>query len=345
MKQRRLPSEWEEQSGVMLTWPHKQGDWKSNFDEAEKTFLNIAKQISMHELVLIVCENEKQRTEIQAKLNQCDVNPDKLRFSTAPSNDTWSRDHGPITVFERETPLLLDFIFNGWGNKYPSEFDNKISRQLQSKKIFGDTQMESINFILEGGSLDTDGNGTMLTTRKCLLNPSRNKNFNQQEIEKTLIKHLGIDRVLWLGHGELSGDDTDSHIDTLARFCDGSTIAYVKCDNHKDEHYENLTAMHEELLQFKDKENQPYKLVPLPLPSAKFNKEGKRLPATYANFLIINGAVLVPTYEDDMDEIALKTLQSCFINRRIININCSALIEQFGSLHCVTMQFPKNVLT
>ena len=344
MKQRRLPSEWEEQSGVMLTWPHLKGDWKFNFEKAEKTFLNIAKQISLHELVLIVCEDEKQRNEIQEKLNQCDVNPDRLRFSTAPSNDTWARDHGPITIFKKNTPLLLDFIFNGWGNKYPSELDNNISRDLQRKRIFGETQMESINFILEGGSLDTDGNGTLLTTRKCLLSPSRNKNFNQPEIEETLKEHLGVNRILWLGHGELSGDDTDSHIDTLARFCNENTIAYVECDNREDEHYESLAIMYEEISQFRNKDNQPYKLVPLPLPSAKFNREGKRLPATYANFLIINGAVLVPTYDDGMDQIALKRLQSCFPDRKIIDINCSALIEQFGSLHCVTMQFPKNVL-
>ena len=176
------------------------------------------------------------------------------------------------------------------------------------------------------------------------MNPSRNGNVNQRNVEETLREHLGIDRTLWLGHGELSGDDTDSHIDTLARFCNINTIAYVDCNDTKDEHYNQLTAMRDELLQFMNKNNMPYKLVPLPLPSAKYHDKGKRLPATYANFLIINNAVLVPTYNDDNDAQAINSLQDCFPERKIIGINCTALIEQFGSLHCITMQFPKNVL-
>lgn len=344
MEHRRLPAEWEEQSGVMLTWPHQKSDWKSNLEAAENTFLNIATQISLYELVLIVCVNKQQQSEIQKKLAQSGANTGRLRFSTVASNDTWARDHGPITILEDNKPLLLDFIFNGWGNKYPSELDNKISRQLHNKNIFGKTRMQSIGFVLEGGSLDSDGNDSLLTTRKCLLNPSRNNTLNQQEVEKALLEYFGANRILWLSHGELSGDDTDSHIDTLARFVDRTTIAYVECKDHNDEHYKKLAAMHEELLQFKDSSNQPYKLVPLPLPSAIYNRKGKRLPATYANFLIINDAVLVPTYNDDNDVIALTTLQRCFPERKIIDINCTALIEQFGSLHCITMQFPRNVL-
>lgn len=345
MTQRRLPAEWEEQSGVMLTWPHQHGDWAFNFEAAEKTFLNIATQISLYEQVLIICADKEQQSGIAKKLNLSGANIERLRFSITDSNDTWTRDHGPITVIDNGKPLLLDFIFNGWGNKYPSDLDNKISRHLSHSMVFGESRMESVDFVLEGGSIESDGKGTLLTTTHCLLSHSRNKDFNLQAIEQTLQKHLGIERVLWLSHGELAGDDTDGHIDTLARFCDKETIAYVSCDNPEDEHYEALMVMREELEQFRDKKNKAYRLLPLPLPSAKYNSEGKRLPATYANFLIINNAVLVPTYNDIKDEEALGTLQECFPERKMINIDCSALIEQFGSLHCVTMQFLKGVLS
>ncbi len=329
----------------MLTWPHPEGDWKANYDNAVKTFLNIAETISQYELVLIVCPDTRQQTEIRNKLNKTHTNPDNLRFAIAPSNDTWARDHGPITIIENNKPLLLDFIFNGWGNKYPSDLDNKISPKLHSDHIFGNTGMESINFILEGGSIDSDGMGTLMTTRKCLLSSSRNSTLNEQDIIISLQNSLGIDSILWLNHGELSGDDTDSHIDTLARFCENNTIAYVECNDHDDEHYDSLMAMKNELQQFRNKNGQPYKLLALPLPSAKYNEQGDRLPATYANFLVINSAVLVPIYHDDNDTEAIKALGKCFPGRKIIGINCNALIEQFGSLHCVTMQFPEGVLS
>ncbi|WP_455216752.1 agmatine deiminase family protein, partial [Kaarinaea lacus] len=340
MTNRRLPAEWEKQSGVMLTWPRPEGDWNANFESAENAFLNIAGAISQYELVLIVCSDDQQQNDIREKLENTNAVHENFRFACLPSNDTWARDHGPITVIQNGTPLLLDFVFNGWGNKYPSDLDNKISRQLHSENIFGSTAMEPINFVLEGGSVDSDGMGTLLTTRNCLLNPSRNKNLDEQGIESFLKKYLGIESVLWLNHGELSGDDTDSHIDTLARFTDKNTIAYVACNDQDDEHYDSLMAMQEELQQFRDRDGQAYKLVGLPLPSPKFNRQGDRLPATYANFLVINNAVLVPTYNDENDTLVLNALGECFPGRKIIGINCTALIEQFGSLHCVTMQFP-----
>lgn len=344
MTHRRLPAEWEEQSGVMITWPHSKGDWKTNFETAEETFLNIAAQVSLNELILVVCADKQTQNSILEKLPKINADPDNFRFAIVDSNDTWARDHGPITVLENNNPLLLDFQFNGWGNKHPSDLDNQISIQLANNHVFGKKRLETIDFILEGGSIESDGNGTLLTTRHCLLNSSRNGTLNQQQIEDALCEYLGINRILWLSHGGLSGDDTDSHIDTLARYCDKNTITYVECTDHNDEHFEKLTAMHDELLKLRGNNNKPYKLVPLPLPSAKYNDQGKRLPATYANFLIMNRAVLVPTYDDHNDDIALNTLQKCFPERRIIGINCNALIEQFGSLHCITMQFPKNVL-
>jgi len=340
----RLPAEWEEQSGVMLTWPRREGDWASNFDAAEKTFLDIARQISVHEKVLIVCSDENQQITIQQQLKNSHAETNNLIFAIAGSNDTWARDHGPITVFENDGLRLLDFIFNGWGGKYPSDLDNKITQSLANKKVFGENIMESINFVLEGGSIESDGQGTLLTTSHCLLSPSRNSTLGKQEIELSLRQHLGTHHILWLNHGNLAGDDTDGHIDTLARFCDHKTIAYVSCDDPDDEHYNELEAMREELEQFRDRDGKAYRLIPLPLPSAKYNSKGKRLPATYANFLIINHAVLVPTYNDSKDKLASSILQECFPERKIINIDCAALIEQFGSLHCVTMQFPAGAL-
>lgn len=343
MTKRRLPAEWEKQSGVMLTWPHLKGDWASNYEAAEETFTNIATVISSQELVLVICADDQQE-HIKNKLNKTGANMTNIRFATAESNDTWARDHGPITVIENNKPLLLDFQFNGWGNKYPSDLDNAINQHLKQTGVFGNNRLDTVKFVLEGGSIESDGHGTLLTTENCLLNPSRNYNYSRQEIEDTLREQLGINRILWLSQGKLEGDDTDSHIDTLARFCDEKTIVYVSCNDPKDKHYSELMAMREQLGQLRDSVNKPYNLVPLPLPSAKYNKEGKRLPATYANFLIINNSVIVPIYNDSQDDEALSALQKCFPNRKVISIDCSALIEQFGSLHCVTMQLPEAVL-
>jgi agmatine/peptidylarginine deiminase len=197
--------------------------------------------------------------------------------------------------------------------------------------------------VLEGGSLESDGKGTILTTSECLLSKNRNEHLSKIQIEQHLKENFGAERVLWLNHGYLAGDDTDSHIDTLARFCNEKTIAYVGCENPEDEHYEALLQMKKELQQFTDVNGNHYQLVELPLPDACFDEDGKRLPATYANFTIVNGAVLVPVYGVLQDEKALEILQNCFPKREIIGVNCRILIEQHGSLHCVTMQYPEQV--
>ena len=204
--------------------------------------------------------------------------------------------------------------------------------------------MQACEFVLEGGSIDTDGEGTLLTTTACLLTESRNPQLDQQQIEMRLKTELGVTRILWLQHGFLAGDDTDSHIDMLARFCAPDTIAFMQCDDPGDEHFESLAAMAQELRQFRTRDGQPYRLIGLPLPAAIYNSVGQRLPASYANFLIINDAVLVPQYNDRSDEIVLKRLAACFPDRQMIGIPCRALIEQYGSLHCLSMQFPDGVL-
>ena len=329
----------------MLTWPHRETDWSRRLKIVEPCFAAIAREISLREKLLVVCFDTAHRVHVAQLLRLAAVDLSQVRFHIAPTNDTWSRDHGPITVLCRDAPLLLDFGFNGWGGKYPAALDDAVSRHLYDHEIFGQTEMHSVPLVLEGGSIEVDGQGTLLTTEQCLLAPTRNPTLSREDLERRLKDLLGLKRILWLKHGHLEGDDTDSHIDTLARFCSANTIAYVACDDPDDTHADDLKAMEHELKSFRAADGSPYRLVPLPWPKPKYSSDGERLPATYANFLIINGAVLVPTYDDPHDAEALELLQSCFPNREVIGINCLPLIEQFGSLHCVTMQFPHGVVT
>ncbi len=334
-----LLPEWTPQSGVMLTWPHEHSDWFATLAEVEPVFVEIARQISLHERVVIACWDEQHLVHVEQLLKHAGAAPDKISLYAVPSNDTWARDHGPITVLEQgNTPRLLDFTFNGWGCKFDAGLDNQLTDRLHAAGAFHATPLQNIDVVLEGGSIEVDGAGTLLTTRRCLMSPMRNPHLNQQQVESLLGQLLGVNRFLRLDNGYLAGDDTDSHIDTLARFCDARTIAYVACDDHNDEHYPELKAMEKELKAFRTRDDQPYHLVPLPWPQAKFDEDGHRLPATYANFLIINGAVLVPTYDDPADEAALARIKDCFPLREIIGIPCLPLIMQHGSLHCVTMQ-------
>jgi len=335
-----FPAEWASQSGVMLTWPHEGTDWADMLDEVEACFISIAKAIAQREKLLIVCQGSRA---LKDKLNDCRT--ENIVLAEYPLNDTWARDHGAITVLKDGKPTLYDFTFNGWGLKFAANFDNQITSSLYKNGFFRkEVQYENRqHLVLEGGSLESDGEGTLLTTRDCLLSINRNQHLKEAEIEKQLIDLFGLQQVLWLSSGYLAGDDTDSHIDTLARFCDPQTIAYVRCDDENDEHCEELRKMEQELAAFRTLKNESYRLIPLPMADAVF--DGKdRLPATYANFLIINSAVLVPFYNSPKDNVAAAQLQKVFPEREIIGIDCSALIRQHGSLHCVTMQFPQGVL-
>lgn len=335
-----FPAEWANQSGVMLTWPHPGTDWADMLDEVEVCFIAIAKAISEREKLLIVCRNSQLLTD---KLTNCRI--ENIVFAEFPSNDTWARDHGAVTVVIAGKLTLYDFAFNGWGMKFAASLDNQITSSLYRSGYFrNEVHYENKqHLILEGGSIESDGKGTLLTTRECLLSVNRNHFLTEKEIETQLIELFGLQKVLWLSSGYLAGDDTDSHIDTLARFCDAQTISYVKCDDINDEHFEALATMEQELAAFRTLKNEPYQLIPLPMADPVFEGE-ERLPATYANFLIINKAVLVPFYNSPKDEIAKIQLQKAFSGREIIGIDCSALIKQHGSLHCVTMQFPEGVL-
>jgi len=273
-------------------------------------------------------------------------NSDRLFLYELPSNDTWARDHGAISVFVDHVPTIYDFTFNAWGMKFPANLDNQLTFSLYGEKAFS-LDVEYINrmpFVLEGGSLESDGQGTLLTTAECLLSVNRNEYRSEEEIENYLLENFGLERVLWLRHGYLAGDDTDSHIDTLARFCDARTIAYVAPGDAEDEHTEELLQMEAELRAFRTLNGEPYRLIALPMADPVYYKQ-ERMPATYANFLIINGAVLLPVYGSPKDEVAIQKLQQAFPNREIVGINCMPLLQQHGSLHCLTMQFPEGFVT
>ena len=338
----RFPAEWETQSGVQLTWPHAGTDWRGMLDEVTPCFAAIAREIAARERLLIVCPDAE---DARGRLGP-GVNLDNIRFCGLQSNDTWARDHAPLGVFENGQPALCDFAFNGWGLKFPAEHDNRITRRLFQAGVFApEVQYRNLlGEVLEGGSVESDGQGTIMTTAACLLSPNRNGYETRDEAEALLRRTLGTQRVLWLRHGHLAGDDTDSHVDTLARFCTPNTIAYVSCDNPGDEHHEALKKMEQELLAMRTLEDRPYALVPLPMAEPVFEEDGRRLPATYANFLIINGAVLMPTYASPQDAFARDRLQQAFPDREIVGIDCRPLIRQHGSLHCVTMQYPAGFL-
>jgi agmatine deiminase len=336
---RRLPAEWEAQSAIQFTFPHAETDWQPILLEAEACFVRIIETVTRFQKALVVCAN---RTKTARLLRGCVQ--ENLQLVELPSNDTWARDHGAITIFENGKPVLLDFVFNGWGLKFAANKDNLITQGLYDEGLFKTRKILRGGIVLEGGAIESDGQGTLLTTAECLLSPNRNPHLSKQQIEQKLKKLFGLQRVLWLNHGFLAGDDTDSHIDTLARFCDAQTIAYVKCEDSSDEHFGALQAMEEELQTFRQANGQPYKLVALPMADPIYDDKGEeRLPATYANFLILNGAVLVPTYHVPQDAEALKILRGCFPDREIIGLDCRSLIWQHGSLHCITMQFPEGV--
>ena len=297
-------------------------------DEITATYHEIAREIAKREELLIVAPKEAQPN----------IN---CQFSILNSNDTWARDHGFITLTDDEGHhRLLDFCFNGWGEKFPAELDNAINRRLYDEGKLGGDYVDCLDFVLEGGSIESDGRGTVFTTTGCLLAPHRNQPLTKAQIEERLKRELHAERILWIDHGNLTGDDTDGHIDTLVRICPDDTLLYMGCDDPEDEQYDELRLMEEQLKTFRTIDGRPYRLKKLPMPRPIYDGDD-RLPATYANFLIINGAVLCPTYaQPDLDAEALRIIGEAFPDREIVGIDCRSIIKQHGSLHCCTMQFP-----
>ncbi|MCW0483131.1 agmatine deiminase family protein [Gaoshiqia sediminis] len=335
-----LPAEWAEQSGVQLTWPDEQTDWVTNLDEVIPVYVHMAREIMAREKLLLVCRDKSILPDFLQEEQE------NLIIREMPVNDTWARDHGPVTLLEEGEPVLLNFRFNGWGMKFAACDDNQITPNLYQAQAFraGVPLRDYSYFTFEGGAVESNGQGCLLTTSECLLSKNRNEHLSKNEIEFFLKTCFQAEKVLWLDHGFLEGDDTDSHIDTLARFCSEDTIAYVKCTDPSDIHFGALQKMEAQLQQLTDQDGHPFKLVALPFPDSIVDEDGQRLPATYANFLIVNQAVLFPVYGVRQDEEAVRVVASLFPDREIVPINSVPLIKQHGSIHCVSMQFPAGVL-
>ncbi len=333
---RWLPPEWAAQQFVVLTWPHDRSDWGDDLEAADSTFRSMAHAIASEERLVIACRDQAHREHVAALLGQLSA----ATFCIAPSNDIWVRDHGPITVIRDGRLELLDFRFNGWGNRYPADLDNRVTATLVEAGAFADFIHTPVDAVLEGGSVETDGEGTVLLTSRCLLHPSRNGAVDRDWVEARMQEWFGCAHVLWLDHGRLEGDDTDGHVDMLARFAPGRRILYTACDDPADSHHEELAAMAAQLREFRNRDGDPYTPVALPWPPALHDSDGKRLPLSYANFLVINGAVLVPVYGVDTDRDALTRIAEAFPGRQTIPINALPLVRQHGGVHCATMQVP-----
>ena len=337
-----LPAEWEPQSGIQLTWPHDGTDWAPMLDEISQCYARIVREIIRFEPVMIVTPS----ADI-VHLYIEDLDQDRIHIcEVRGTNDTWARDHGGIGVMFKGEPAVFNFTFNGWGMKYPANYDNQIVFEMEKDGAFTpDIKVRYFSLVLEGGSIESDGCGTVLTTARCLFSKNRNERLSKATFMAAIEALLGADRLLILEHGYLEGDDTDGHVDTLARFCDPETIAYVQCTDPEDSHFDELLAMERELLALRTAEGKPYRLISLPMAEPVFDEDGYQLPATYANFLILNGAVLVPAYgNDELDEQAREVLQTAFPDREIISVDCLPLIQQGGAIHCATMQYPAGVL-
>jgi agmatine deiminase len=335
----KMLPEWAEQQAVMLAWPHESTDWQPWLAAIQRDYVALSVAIASEVTPMILCQDAAHQQQITQQLGgRCQHAP---RFVIAPYNDTWCRDYGPVTLAAASKVELLDFQFNGWGDKYDASLDNKINQQ-----IWGEWKapLRTIHYELEGGSIETDGQGTLLTTAHCLLDSNRNQDFTKPQVEKFVLEQLGLDRVLWITEGALLGDDTDSHIDNLVRFCAPDRIAYATCSRRDDVHFEPMQKMKAQVAALRQPNGEPYQLQPLEIPTAQFDEAGKRLPASYANFLIVNNAVIVPVFDCPQDAAALAGLQQCFPLKKIISIPGGNLIKQYGGPHCATMQLPVGTL-
>lgn len=337
----RFPAEWEPQSAVLIAWPHASTDWASRLHDVESTYVALVAAITGRQAVLVAVANAELRDHAATRLQRAGVDLDQVRFVRATYDDTWLRDSGPITLVGPEGFRLLDFRFTGWGGKFDAGNDDRLVEQLFAADVFHDARRERIDFALEGGAIETDGEGTLLSTWRCL--SERHPGKDRTDIEDVLARSLHQQRVLWLEHGYLEGDDTDAHVDTLARFAAPDAIVYQSCDDPDDQHHGELQTMAAELAALRTVGGAPYRLFALPWARPVID-EGRRLAASYANFLVINGAVLMPAYDDPADDPAAAVMAEAFPGREIVQVPCRPLIWQNGSLHCITMQLPAGLL-
>ena len=337
----RFPAEWEPQSAILLAWPHAGTDWADRLGDVEDTYIALVQAITRFQPVVVCVADDDVETYADIRLRSNRVNMARVRFVTVAYDDTWLRDSGPITLRAGNGFNLLDFRFTAWGGKFEAGLDDLLVETLAAQGVFGDAARQRIDFALEGGGIETDGHGTLLTTWRCL--HERHPDASREELTAKLSAWLHQDRVLWLDHGALEGDDTDAHIDTLARFAPDDAIVFQACDDEADSHYADLKAMAEEIAALRTRDGNPYRLFPLPWARPVLD-EGRRLAASYANFLIVNGAVLMPAYGDPADDAAAAVLAQAFPGREIVQVPCRPLIWQNGSLHCITMQLPEGLV-
>lgn len=333
-----LPPEWAPQAATLLVWPRAGGDWGDRLAPARDAIARIATALAPRQTVILAANDAECRDSIEARDELTAAN---VTIVDLPNNDIWARDTGPITVFTGNgRRQFLDFRFNGWGGRHPAGKDDALAANLYRTGLLGDGELVRHDWVLEGGSIESDGAGTLLTTEHCLLHGRRNPSLDRETLETRLRETLGVEHILWLREGGLEGDDTDGHIDTLARFASPDHIVYQACDNPGDSQHAPLAAMAEELARMRTIDGKPYRLTPLPLPKPQHDETGRRLPAGYANFLLANGVILAPAYDDPADEEAHATLTKCFPDRQLIPIDCRTLIRQNGALHCAAMQIP-----
>ena len=342
----RFPAEWEPQAAILIAWPNADTDWAERLAGVEETYIALVAAITRFQRVVICVADDDVETYAEMRLRSNRVDMDRVRFVTVPYDDTWLRDSGPISLRDGDNFRLLDFRFTGWGGKFDASDDDQLVQRLTDAQVFTTQARETIDFALEGGAIDTDGDGTLLTTWQCL--HERHPDASREELTSKLAGWLRQDRVLWLDHGALEGDDTDAHIDTLARFAARDAIVFQGCDDPTDSHYADLKAMADEIAALRTKDGQPYRLYPLPWakPVLDVGLDGtqRRLAASYANFLIVNGAVMMPAYGDEADDAAAAVLADAFPDREIVQVPCRPLIWQNGSLHCITMQLPEGLV-
>jgi len=337
----RLPAEWEPQQTVLFTFPQREGVWGPHLKAAARALIAAANAVhGITPVLLLVSDQEHFEPYAESFGGEVMI---------IPTDDCWVRDYGPITtIFENEVRVLNDFVFNGWGGKFEARNDTAVPQRLWRAE-FPESGYRASDIVLEGGSLESDGRGTLMTTSKCWLGPGRNDWKTTAAAEAALADYLDFDRVLWLHYGELAGDDTDAHIDTLARFTGPEQIAYVSCNDPRDEHYDELLAMKTELEAFRTAAGKPYDLIPLPWPPAVYGgDDAHRLPASYANFLLSGETLFLPVYFREApkkhpgsvtDRAAAKVLRER-TGYEIVTVDCRTFIEQHGSLHCLTMQIP-----
>ncbi|HMM56871.1 MAG: agmatine deiminase family protein [Xanthomonadales bacterium PRO7] len=337
----RLPAEWETQAGVLLAWPHAQTDWAQRLTDVEATFAALITAISRFESVMICVPDSDVRARAGRWLDCAGADSTRCRFVEIEYDDTWLRDSGPITLRGPDEFRLMDFRFTGWGGKFQASRDDRLIEGLAAREIFSNADHRRVDWALEGGAIESDGAGTILTTWRCL--HQRHPEQSREQMSRLLCDKLGAQRVLWLERGYLQGDDTDAHIDTLARFAPDDAIVFQACDDASDPHHDELGAMRDELAALRTTDGRPYRLHALPWAKPIFD-DGRRLAASYANYLIVNGAVLVPSYDDASDAQAARVVAQAHPGRAVIAVPCRSLIWQNGSLHCLTMQLPEGIL-